>query len=147
MYPCPTPLQEFHSRNVSIFGRLFFNTVKEMRYALRRMLGSHNLASHLQFGGTDLQQKPILLQIAEAVPSRILSVKRKKAMSLHLVGIGGPMHNVANMYGMGHSTVSKVFYQFIAAIINKSTFIHWPRTPLELEQVKRGFEAKQGFPN
>ncbi|MCO5586302.1 hypothetical protein L7F22_040241 [Adiantum nelumboides] len=96
----------------------------------------------------DLQQKPIPLQIGEAVPSRILSVKRKVVMSLHLLGIGGPIHNVANMYGMGHSIVSRVFCQFIAAIVkHKSTFIHWPRAPLELEQVKRGFEAKQGFPN
>ncbi|KAI5073910.1 hypothetical protein GOP47_0011923 [Adiantum capillus-veneris] len=96
----------------------------------------------------DLQQKPIPLQIAEAVPSRVLSVKRKVAMSLHLLGIGGPVHNVANMYGMGRSTVSRVFRQFITAIVkHKSSFIHWPRTPLELEQVKRGFEAKQGFPN
>ncbi|MCO5575250.1 hypothetical protein L7F22_029050 [Adiantum nelumboides] len=95
----------------------------------------------------DLQQKPIPLQIAEVVPSRVLSVKRKVAVSLHLLGIGGHVHNIANMYGMGHSTVSRVFRQFIAAIVkHKSTFIHWPKTPLELEQVKRGFEAKQGFP-
>ncbi|MCO5548122.1 hypothetical protein L7F22_001580 [Adiantum nelumboides] len=69
-------------------------------------------------------------------------------MSLHLLGNASPVHNTANMYGMGLSTVNRVFCQFIAAIVkHKSNFIHWPKTPLELEQVKGGFEAKQGFPN
>ncbi|MCO5583809.1 hypothetical protein L7F22_037723 [Adiantum nelumboides] len=30
---------------------------------------------------------------------------------------------------------------------HKSTFICWPQTPQELQQVKDGFVAKQGFPN
>ncbi|MCO5588782.1 hypothetical protein L7F22_042741 [Adiantum nelumboides] len=96
----------------------------------------------------DLQQGPILVQIAEAVPSQHLSVKKKVAMSLHLLGVDGPIHNVANTYGMGRSMVSRLFWQFITAMFrHRSTFIHWPRTPQELQPVKDGFESKQGFPN
>ncbi|MCO5606483.1 hypothetical protein L7F22_060671 [Adiantum nelumboides] len=96
----------------------------------------------------DLQQGPIPVRIVEAVPSRPLSVKKKVAMSLHLLRIGAPIHNVANTYDMGRSTVGRVFWQFITAMFrHRSTLIHWPRTPQELQHVKDGFESKQGFPN
>ncbi|MCO5597892.1 hypothetical protein L7F22_051977 [Adiantum nelumboides] len=95
----------------------------------------------------DLQQKPIPTQIAEAVPTRILPVDKKVAMSLHLLGIGGPIHNIANIYSLGHSTVSRVFRQFIMALLkHRATFIHWPRSLEEMQRVKDGFEEKQGFP-
>ncbi|MCO5571151.1 hypothetical protein L7F22_024887 [Adiantum nelumboides] len=96
----------------------------------------------------DLQQKNIPLQILEDVPSRALTVEKKVAMSLHYLDVGGPAHNIANTYGLGLSTVSRVFCQFIGAMMkHRSKFIHWPRTTIDLQQFKDGFEAKQGFPN
>ncbi|MCO5566649.1 hypothetical protein L7F22_020326 [Adiantum nelumboides] len=84
----------------------------------------------------DLQQKPITIQIAEAVPTRILPVDKKVAMSLHLLGIGGPIHNIANIYSLGHSTVSRVFRQFIMALLkHRATFIHWPRSSEEMQRM------------
>ncbi|MCO5586343.1 hypothetical protein L7F22_040283 [Adiantum nelumboides] len=69
-------------------------------------------------------------------------------MSLHPLGIGGPVHNVTNTYGLGRSTVSRVLRQFVAAKLkHKTTFICWPQTMQKLQQVNDGFEAKQGFPN
>ncbi|MCO5598229.1 hypothetical protein L7F22_052321 [Adiantum nelumboides] len=69
-------------------------------------------------------------------------------MSLHYLGVGGPVHNIANTYGLGRSTVGRVFCQFIAAMMkHKSKFIRWPRTAVDLQQVKDDFKAKQGFPN
>ncbi|MCO5568636.1 hypothetical protein L7F22_022335 [Adiantum nelumboides] len=41
-----------------------------------------------------------------------------------------------------------MFRQFIAAMMKqRSKFIRWPRTATDMQQVKDGFEAKQGFPN
>ncbi|MCO5587705.1 hypothetical protein L7F22_041656 [Adiantum nelumboides] len=89
----------------------------------------------------DLQQKVIPQQFLEAIPSRALLVRKKVAMSLHVLGVGGPLHNIANMYGVGQSTVSRVFRQFVCALLKyKSTIISW-------QTLKQGFERKQGFSN
>ncbi|MCO5562824.1 hypothetical protein L7F22_016459 [Adiantum nelumboides] len=66
---------------------------------------------------SDLQQKSIPQQIVEAVPSRTISVEKKVAMSLHLLGVGGPVHNVVNTYDLGRSTVGRVLRQFVAAML------------------------------
>ncbi|MCO5567981.1 hypothetical protein L7F22_021677 [Adiantum nelumboides] len=69
-------------------------------------------------------------------------------MSFHLLGIGGPIHNIENIYSLGHSTVIKVFRQFMMALLkHRATFIHWPRSLEEMQRVKEGFEEKEGFPN
>ncbi|KAI5058041.1 hypothetical protein GOP47_0026211 [Adiantum capillus-veneris] len=82
------------------------------------------------------------------MPTRVLTVHRKVALSLHMLGIGGLVHNIANVYGLGRSTISRVFRQFIEPMMrHRSTFIRWSTTPQEKQLVKEGFEAKQGFPN
>ncbi|MCO5568638.1 hypothetical protein L7F22_022337 [Adiantum nelumboides] len=69
-------------------------------------------------------------------------------MSLHYLGVGGPVHNIANTYGLGRTTISRVFRQFIASMMkSRSKFIRWPRTTADMQQVKDGFKPKQGFPN
>lgn len=69
-------------------------------------------------------------------------------MSLHRLGVGGPLHHVASLYGVGKSTLCKVFRDFIRAILkHRNRFISWPNNASRLQAIKDGFEEKQGFPN
>ncbi|MCO5593926.1 hypothetical protein L7F22_047945 [Adiantum nelumboides] len=96
----------------------------------------------------DLQQQSIPRQILEAVPSRGLPVQKKVAIALYLHGVAGPLHSVASLFGVGRSTVTKVFREFVHAILkHKSTFIRWPQSQEEWRALKAGFARKQGFPN
>ncbi|KAI5079341.1 hypothetical protein GOP47_0004820 [Adiantum capillus-veneris] len=96
----------------------------------------------------ELQQRPIPQQIREDVPTRSLSVRKKVAISLHLLGVGGPLHNMANLYGVGQFTVCQVLRQFVYALLkHKQSIICWPRTPQGWQALNDSFEEKQGIPN
>ncbi|MCO5580319.1 hypothetical protein L7F22_034185 [Adiantum nelumboides] len=75
--------------------------------------------------GDDIRFEDLFHVPAQLIAWAVLRVEKKVAMSFHLLAIGGRVHNVANTYGLGRSA----------------------ETPQELQQMKDGFEAKQGFPN
>ncbi|MCO5575736.1 hypothetical protein L7F22_029539 [Adiantum nelumboides] len=58
------------------------------------------------------------------------------------------MIDISEHFGVGKATVSKVIRKFENALLEyRVHFIFWPRNPLHMEEVKRGFFLQRGLPN
>ncbi|MCO5579944.1 hypothetical protein L7F22_033811 [Adiantum nelumboides] len=78
---------------------------------------------------------------------RILPVE-KQVIALLRLASGARMIDISDHFGVGNATVSKVIRKFVNALLEyRAHFIFWPRDPLHMEEVKRGFFLQHGLPN
>jgi hypothetical protein len=82
------------------------------------------------------------------LPNRRFSVERQIAIALRRYAAGDSLASLEAMFGCSKSTISKVFWRFIQALIHRAGPIHfsWP-TGEKMEVVKLGMKLQQGFPN
>ncbi|MCO5551394.1 hypothetical protein L7F22_004897 [Adiantum nelumboides] len=94
-----------------------------------------------------LQQGAILASLSQ-VNGRILPVEKQVAIALLRLASGARMIAINEHFGVGKAIVSKVIRKFVNALLEyRVHFICWPRDPLHMEEIKRGFFLQRGLPN
>ncbi|XP_010905715.1 protein ALP1-like isoform X1 [Elaeis guineensis] len=78
---------------------------------------------------------------------KVLSVDDQVAVALRRLGSGESLLNIGTSFGMNHSTVSQVTWQFVEAMEKRGIHhLRWPSSE-ETEIIKSKFEKIRGLPN
>ncbi|MCO5599616.1 hypothetical protein L7F22_053722 [Adiantum nelumboides] len=126
---------------------VFHARVDDERWREMFCLTYHMFTSLVQLVRNDINQKPIPEPLSH-IPGRIWTAEKKVGLAIMLLSLANNQHHVANCFGCGHSIVSKILHQFVAALIkNAGGKVHWRETAGELVEIKAGFQAFRGLPN
>jgi hypothetical protein len=87
--------------------------------------------------------------LAGAIPTRLISVTKQMAVALYKLGHGSSNFTVAELFGMGESTVSDVLWRVCQAIVavERPRTIRWPAEGAERAAAIASMQAVHGLPN
>lgn len=76
-----------------------------------------------------------------------IAVEKKVAIGLFRLGSSAELRVIAELFGVGKSTVHKIQYEFTSAVIaHYSDEIKWPQTDRDLNRCARDFEEIWNYP-
>ncbi|MCO5614990.1 hypothetical protein L7F22_069277 [Adiantum nelumboides] len=79
-----------------------------------------------------------------SISGRVISVEKMVAIAILRLASGARLIEIGEHLGVGKSTVSKIVYKFVDGLLQyKNHFIHWPRDPDDMAQVKEGSEHRE----
>lgn len=76
-----------------------------------------------------------------------LPLEKRVAVTIYKLASNVEFHDVANLFGIGTSTASNIFWEVCEALsILRRVFVKRPKTIPEIQAIMTGFEKKTGFP-
>ena len=127
--------------------------IRERKFQQREIdldeLTDEELRSRYRFGWESKKFVEILKDDLQRQTRRnhALSPTLKVLVALRFFASGSFLQIIGDTVGLPKSTVSRIVTDVSKALVNKQEqFINFPTEPAEVQEVKRGFYEKGGFP-
>lgn len=96
-----------------------------------------------------LVRELICLKKMDTYYRKAISLDKRIAVSLYMIGSSSELRTVANLFGIGLSTLHQMMFEFLNAVIVKFSTKHLSFYPANDEEIKNqmfAFEKLWGFP-